>query len=173
MRTLALEYWIGFVAWLGGGVSGVLPFTLQATLGPVWRLLPLARQVADTLGPWLRALLEERQRRAWSLPRTAASPSEQHEVEVDVRVRPLTIAEIQDVIPLLPEMVRAEFARLSRLTGAPTLLFSQPNWLAWEVRYWALVICLARLGQLYFLLERSQGSATARRVWEEAARAWA
>lgn len=53
-----------------------------------------------------------------------------------------------------------------------TLLY-RPGWLASEVRYWALVVSLARHGQLYALLERRQGRESAGQIWAEAAaRVW-
>jgi hypothetical protein len=45
--------WLSFVDWLNGGAPGTLPATLRLTLGQVWLLTPLARQVAEALGPWL------------------------------------------------------------------------------------------------------------------------
>ena len=62
MRVAFGERWRVYQVWLGSGVSGILPDELRLTLGPVWALLPLARQVADALGPWLGALLAARQR---------------------------------------------------------------------------------------------------------------
>ncbi len=50
------------------------------------------------------------------------------------------------------------------------------EWLAWEVRYWALAVSLARIGQLYAKLEQRQGREAAtetlhaalRRTWSQA-----
>lgn len=169
MCMLPLEWWCGFVAWLGSGVSGVSPFTLRATLGPVWCRLPLARQVAGALGPWLVERLKERQRRAWSQPPTEASQMERRLVEADLQVRPFALCVLRPDLGWLQETLLAEFARLTRVITAPTCLLERPGWLAWEKRCWALVIILARIGQLYSALEHCQGSATARRVLEGAA----
>ena len=170
MRIIPLAWWLGFLAWLESGVSGVLPCTLRATMGPVWRLLPLARPVAKALGPWLEARLAERQRQAWAGPLTEAGQAARALVATDMRVRPLTRAEVQPEVPWLRGMLVAEFARLLRVSQTPGEWLEQPGWLAWEVRCWRLVICLARLGQLYLVLEGCQGQAVAQRVWEDAAR---
>jgi hypothetical protein len=171
MRILPLEWWVGFIAWLGSGATGVLPFTLRQRLGPVWQLLPLARQVAGALGPWMVARLEVRQRRAWSRPAAEAGQMERGLVQADVQVRPFAMSLLRPDLPWLQGRLLDEFARLSRVIEAPLYLLEQPGWLAWEVRCWALVIILARIGQLYAALKHCQGSATARRVLESAARA--
>lgn len=90
-------------------------------------------------------------------------------MEADLAVRPFTAAEVYYHRLWLPELVGAEFARLARVIEAPTCLLEQPDWLAWEVRCWALVIVLARIGQLYAALERREGSGPAQRVLYEAA----
>ncbi len=53
MQRAFLERWYISVVWPGSGLSGILPDELRQTLGPVRAMLPLARQVAEALGPWL------------------------------------------------------------------------------------------------------------------------
>ena len=53
------------------------------------------------------------------------------------------------------------------------------EWVAWEVRYWALAVSLARMGQLYAALEQRQGRENATETlidalalaWSQATRA--
>ena len=68
----------------------------------------------------------------------------------------------------------AEFVRLTRLAEAPEAAFTRQDWLAWEVRYWALAVSLARIGQLYAELARRQGRERATLALEKAlGDAWA
>ncbi|HEU5369424.1 MAG TPA: hypothetical protein VFU69_13205 [Ktedonobacterales bacterium] len=173
MRTSSRACWLSFVDWLGCGVSGVSPQTLRLTLGPVRGLLPLARQAALALGPWLLALLAEHQRAG----RAAHSPEEESRaaevLKQDTFVRPLMRREVGRAASWLAWLLEAELARLIRLAEAPSPLLARPGWLASEVRYWALVASLARVGQLYAELERRQGAEAAGRAWADAAaRAW-
>ncbi len=94
MRTSSRECWVSFVDWLGSGVSGILPETLRLTLGPVGALLPLARRAAEALGPWLLALLMERQRSGHA---RLSAEEEWHAVDVlaqDAQIHPLTRREV-------------------------------------------------------------------------------
>jgi hypothetical protein len=173
MWTVSRACWQSFVDWLGFGVSGVLPDTLRRTVGPVGLLLPLARQAAAALGPWLLSLLAERQRAG----RASLAPANERQAEQslaeDAETRPLTWGEARCTSNWLAWLLEAELARLARLIEAPTRLFYRPDWPAPDVRYWALVVCLARLAQLYAVLERRQGRQTAGRLWAEAAeRVW-
>jgi hypothetical protein len=56
-RGVARVRWTLFGDWLEAGAPGILPETLRLTLGPVWQQVPLARQMAWMLGPWMLALL--------------------------------------------------------------------------------------------------------------------
>ena len=173
MRTSSRACWASFVAWLGSGVSGISRETLRLTLGPVDGLLPLARRAAEALGPWLLALLAERQRAG----RDSLPPAEEWQaadvLEADAQTRPLTRREARRMASWLAWLLEAELARLVRLAEAPTRLLYRRDWLASEVRYWALVVSLARLGQLYAALEHRQGSEAAERAWADAAaRIW-
>lgn len=171
-----VERWRVFVVWLGVGVSGILPNELRQMLGPVRAMLPLARRVAEALGPWLAALLAERQRqgltgeeRRWL---TGA-------LEQETRARPLERGADRRSAGWLKWMLEAELRRLVRLAEAPEQAMRRRGWLAWEVRYWALAVSLARIGQLYAALERKREPEQAERlfkgalalVWHQALRA--
>ena len=70
-------------------------------------------------------------------------------------------------------MLEAELRRLVRLAEAPENALWRQGWLAWEVRYWALAVCLARIGQLYASLEHRQEPEQAQRLFKGAlARVW-
>lgn len=66
----------------------------------------------------------------------------------------------------------AELSRLVRLVEAPTSLIYRSGWSPWEVRYWALVITLARIGQRYVVLARQPGSDPAQRLLASAEVGW-
>jgi len=66
--------------------------------------------------------------------------------------------------------LEAELLRLTRLMDAPPRLFFRPGWLAWETRYWALVVCLGRIGQHYAALAQRPNSEAGSR-WQAAAEA--
>ncbi|HEY7355036.1 MAG TPA: hypothetical protein VH590_01175 [Ktedonobacterales bacterium] len=156
MRSAFVERWRVYVVWLSSGVSGILPDELRLTLGPVRASLPLARQVAETLGPWLAALLLARQQRGlpplaaeddWRL--VGALPEESPE-------RPFERRALRRSAGWLKWLLEAELRRLVRLAEAPEPTLRRRGWLAWEVRYWALAVSLARIGQLYAALEQKQ-----------------
>ncbi len=170
MRGASLERWTAFVFWLTSGISGISPATLRWTLGPIGRLLPQARQAAEALGPWLRSLLAERQRRGLSC---AASAPQVEEVEGSALARLLAADEMVDNPAWLPWRLGAELRRLVWLAEASPAQLAHSGWLAWEVRYWALAGCLLRIAQLHAALARRQGSAQARQALESAAaRLW-
>jgi hypothetical protein len=159
--------WQSFLDWLEGGTPGGLPVTLRLWLGPVWWFVPQARQVAVALGPWLVGLLEARQRAgltgqgAWEV------------VQRDVEARPLTRAEAaQGGTAWASWRLEAELLRLVRLVEAPTDWLYRSGAAGWEVRYWALVIALARLGQHYGLLASQSGERAAEKVLASAEAAW-
>ncbi len=153
--NMAKACWLSFLDWLEAGTTGTPPFTLWLALGPVWRLVPLARQVAQALSPWLLDLLETRQQ-------AGLTPCDDWEVlQQDLEMRPLTRAEAQRERPAWAAWrLETELLRLIRVVEAPMSSFSRSGWLAWQVRYWALVITLARISQRYALLAR-QGEADA------------
>jgi hypothetical protein len=156
--------WLSFGDWLRGGcVSGMLPATLRLRLGPVWRVLPLARQAAEVLGPWLLALLEARQRAG------LAAPDDQDLLDDDLQARPLTLAEAQRETSWAQWRLEAE---LLRLVEAPMPLLSRSGWAEWEVRYWALVITLARVSQLYAVLAAQPGIDATQRLLASAGVVW-
>ena len=166
---LSKACWQSFLDWLDAGTSGTSSFTLFLTLGQVWRLLPLARQNASALSPWLLSLLEARQQ-----ARLAVS-DEWAVIQQDLETRPLTRAEAQrERSAWASWQLEAELLRLVRLVEAPMSSFYRSGWLEWQVRYWALVITLARIGQRYALLAH-QGTdpeehllASAEVVWQRA-----
>ncbi|HEY7348991.1 MAG TPA: hypothetical protein VH599_11830 [Ktedonobacterales bacterium] len=174
MQTLSWARWVAFVDWLSsGGVSGVLPETLRRTVGPVWLWLPLARRAAEAIGPWLLALLAERQRTG----RNVLTPEAEWEgaglLAADAEMRPLSRREAGRALAWVGWLVEAELARVVRLVEAPERRLRRVGWLAEEVRAWALVVSLARLGQVYAVLERRQGREAAECAWAGGAeRVW-
>jgi hypothetical protein len=166
MRVAFGERWRVYLVWLGSGMSGISPDELRLTLGPVRRFVPLARQVAGALGPWLGALLLARQRHGMPA--------------LDLRQRALAGASAggrnggaahpwlgQSVPPKLAEIAArgGTAAAGAGLAEAPEDALWRSGWLAWEVRYWALAVCLARIGQLYTALEQRQKPAQAQRLF--------
>ena len=197
MRVAFRERWRVYQVWLGSGVSGILPDELRLTLGPVWALLPLARQVAVALGPWLGALLAARQRQGmaaltdvserWLVQvleeETQARPIEGQGTRSSAGARATNASESAGAqhpqalaavgASWLKWMLEAELRRLVRLVEAPEDALWRQGWLAWEVRYWALAVCLARIGQLYAALEQRQEPGQALRLFKGAlARVW-
>ena len=160
MQVSSRERWPLFLAWLGSNVSGIHPFTLGFTLGPIIVLLPVARQVASEITLWLLALLAERQRLGLA-PRAPCPPALTRTLDRDSRQQPCRRQEAQYNPRWLGWLLVAEFLRLARLAEAPETAFYRRDWLAWEVRYWALAVSLARIGQLYAALARRQGSEAA------------
>jgi hypothetical protein len=163
--------WQSFMDWLQAGAPGTLPATLRLTLGPVWWFVPQARQAAEALGPWLVSLLEARQRSGLGRDAWRAT------LEGDLEARPLTRAEADHVGASWASWgLEADLLRLVRLVEAPADWLHRPDWEGWEVRYWALVIALARISQQYALLGRQPGNGSAERllacaevVWQRAA----
>ncbi|HEY7349883.1 MAG TPA: hypothetical protein VH599_16315 [Ktedonobacterales bacterium] len=158
--------WLSFGDWLKGGAPGTLPATLRLTLGPVWRLVPLARQSGEAVGPWLLSLLEARQRAGLALP------ADRELIEHDLQARPLTLAEAGREPSWAVWRLQAELLRLVRLVEAPVSLLYRSGWPQWEVRYWALVITLARITQLYAVLARQPGADPAERLLASAELVW-
>ena len=146
--------WRAVVSWLRCGCSGILPATLWQQFGPVGWALPLARQVAEAVGPWLRSVLEARQR--WGGPALVV-------VADEVRLRLWAAEDVEPAPAWLASALAADLWRLVRLVGALHLP-ARTGWLDWEVRYWALAVTLARLGQVYHLLERAQGRQAAQQI---------
>jgi hypothetical protein len=160
IRPTPAVYWLAFLDWLSSGAGGILPFTLSATLGPIWRLLPLARHVAQHLSSWL---LERS--RAEAQPAEAVDPALARQIAADIAERPLTLAEVCPDLDWLSDLLAADLARLPRLLTAPSECFCGYGWLEWIVRCWALVITLARIGQAYSALETLHSPEVARQVW--------
>jgi hypothetical protein len=165
--------WLSFLDWLGAG-PGIVPSSLFFSLGPVWRLLPLARQSAEALGPWLLALLETRQQAGLAFSNAWAI------IQQDLQACPLTQQEAHHERASWAQWrLEAELLRLVRLVEAPMWQFARPDWPQWEVRYWALVITLARIGQRYAVLARQPGItnpaahllASAAAVWQRSTQA--
>ncbi len=148
--------WLSFVDWLGSGLAGVSPRTVR-----------LVQQSAEALSPWLLSLLAER------AGQPAPFPQDEGELAKllmeDMQARPLTAAEAQRTTPWLGWLLEADQFRLPRLLEAPMRLFYRQGCLAWEARYWALVVSLVRLSQGYGVLERRQGREAAAQAWAEAA----
>ncbi len=168
MQGVFLARWRIYVVWLGSAVSGIRPDELWLTLGPVWALLPLARQVAKALDPWLAALLTARQQRG----RAALAAEEMQELMAvaaeETRQRPFERQASQRSAAWLKWLLAAELGRLVRLAEAPEAAMQRPGWLAWEVRYWALAVSLARIGQLYGALEERAGLEQAQHLCKSA-----
>ena len=149
---LSKACWQSFLDWLDEGTSGTSSFTLFLTLGQVWRLVPLAHQSAQALGPWLLSLLEARQRAGLTFS------DEWAVIQQDLETRPLTRAEAQCERSAWAQWrLEGELLRLVRLVEAPMSSFYRSGWLEWQVRYWALVITLARISQRCAILARQPG----------------
>ncbi len=168
--NLSKACWQSFLDWLEAGATGTPPFTLWLALGPVWRLVPLARQAAVALGPWLLDLLETRQR-------AGLAPCDDGTlIHHDLETRPLTWTEAErERSAWASWRLEAELLRLIRCVEAPMSSFYRSGWLAWQVRYWALVITLARIVQRYALLPGADPEerwfASAETVWQQATQA--
>ena len=153
--------------WLEGGAAGTLPLTLRLTLGPVWWFLPQARQAAEALGPWLVSLLEARQQAR------LARDARREALEGDLLAQPLTWAEARQIgASWASWRLEAELLRLVRLVEAPDNWLFRPDWPRWEVRYWALVITLARIAQQYAALASQPGGHPAERWMASAETIW-
>jgi hypothetical protein len=165
--------WQSFLDWLDADAPGMPTFTLWLALGPVWRLVPLAQQTAAALGPWLLALLDARQRARLD------AADEWPVIQQDLLARPMTQAEAErERAAWASWHIEADLLRLVRVVEAPMSLCYRSGWLEWQVRYWALVITLARIGQRYALLARQGGAgpedrllACAEAVWQHATQA--
>jgi hypothetical protein len=127
------ECWLSFLTWLNGGALGILPGTLRLTLGPIWRLLPLARQVAEAISPWLLARLAERRR--LSSPAAGIDQALSRRLAADLDTRPLRIVDVRPDLSWLGRKLEVELARLIRLIEAPHDLVTRPGWLPWLARY--------------------------------------
>ncbi len=172
MQASSQERWRSFLVWLSASVSGVDSLTLRQTLGPVAALLPLVRQIAGQIGPWLLALLQERQRLGLALTAADARANAARLARDSAR-QLYRCGEARRKPCWLGWLLGAELVRLTRLAEAPETALLRRDWLPWEVRYWALAVCLARLGQLYGELARRQGREAATQALEEAlACAW-
>lgn len=153
MLSIAPVRWEGFVAWLSIGVCGILPDTLRRAFGPILPALALARHVAAAVSPWLLSLL-------------MAHPAAQtmRVSEGDVAQRRALSDWLPQEPPRLHWLLAEELARLVRLAAASQLP-TRRGWLEYEVRFWALVCTLTRLGQLYAALEHAEGSQAAQHAW--------
>jgi hypothetical protein len=177
MRGLWNIRWLCFLSWLEIGAPGVLPRVVQATLGAVGAHLPLARHVARSVDSWLLALCQQRQQ--GGRPLLALNGDEwAAALRQDILVRPFEPAQIQRHHAWLGWRLEAEFLRLVRLLEGPEDAMQRVGWLSCEVRYWALVATLIRLGQVYQALAAWQGEEQAQhsyrlaaaRVWQRAIR---
>ena len=156
--NLAKARWQSFVDWLEGGTPGGMPVRL---------FVPLARQVAAGVSPWPVALLEARQRAG------LAGQGDDEVVQRDLEARPLTRAEAaQAGTTWASWRLEAELLRLVRLVEAPTDWLYRSGAAAWEVRYGALVMALARLGQHYALVARQPESRPVERLYACAEAVW-
>jgi hypothetical protein len=166
MRRAFVERWRVYVVWLGVGVSGIRPEELRQTLGQVRAFLPLARQVAVALGPWLAALLAARQEHGLAAGTFAA----EHGLPGlrETRARPFEGQATRGSAGWLKWLLEAELRRLVWLAEAPEERVQRLDWLTWEVRYWALAVCLARIGQLYGALEQKHEPEQAQRLFKGA-----
>lgn len=157
--------WTLFGDWLAAGAPGVLPETLRQMLGPVWRRLPLARQMLWALGPWMLVMLRARERG----PAVNASVAARWGEEA-LRLRPFVTGEMSLEVAWLIEMLVWELGRLVWLAEGAPLPEEWDGWLEWLMRYWALAIALMRIGQLYDALSQEQDKAWAGRVLARAMR---
>ena len=159
--------WLSFVDWLDAGAVGAPVTTLFFSLGPVWRLVPLARQTAEALGPWLLALLDARRRADLDIS------DEWIVIQQDLQARPLAQTEARrERASWAQWQLEAELLRLVRLVEAPMWQCVLLDWPQWEVRYWALVITLARIAQRYALLTHQSRTDPEVRLLTSAALGW-
>jgi hypothetical protein len=159
---MAATRWRSFINWLGFDIH-------SKNQGPLRFLLPVARQTAWVVSPWLESLLAERERRglAWSVGR------DQSQLAIDLQVQPLQKSDAERDVFWLIWLLEGDFGRLARLAEAPDDLMRRTGWTPRQVRYWALAVALARLGLGYQVLVRRVGAGSAQQAWEAAAkRAW-
>jgi len=169
MRGWSKVCWLSFGDWLAGGTPGMLPWMLLPVLGPVWLLLPRARQGAEAVGPWLLELLAARERNGQAYRDWTASAALAAWGEKAWQARPFSPAEAPDGAAWLRWGLSAELQRVVWLVEAPFAWLKRAGWPEAQVRYWALVASLARLGQVYELLARQQSADQARLLLEAAA----
>jgi len=168
MRGWSKACWLSFGDWLAGGAPGMLPWMLLAALGPVWLLLPRARQGAEALGPWLLALLAARERAGRSCREATVNGQDARWCEQAWQARPFTQAEAQHEASWLQWGLEAELLRLVWLVEAPCAWLKRDGWPESQARYWALVVSLARVGHIYAVLARRLGRERATQMLEEA-----
>jgi len=169
MRGWSKTCWLMFGDWLGNGTPGLLPWMLLAALGPVWRRLPRARQSAEAVGPWLLSLLAAREQSGRAYRDWTASSALADWGEDAWQARPLGTEEAEGGEAWLCWSLSAELQRLAWLVEAPFAWLKRAGWPEAQVRYWALVASLARLGQVYAALARQQGEARASQMLAAAA----
>lgn len=155
--------WIGLMAWLDCGVSGIFTLALRAVFGEVKGALPLARRAAALLDDWMQKWLEEaldEQLRG----RTVAAGTAAFRLRPEDTSAPLLRAdELPQEAAWLAQWLEAEVGRVARLTIARRLP-ARDGWMELEIYCWAQVFTLARLGQVYSALAQQQGKRAAQQT---------
>lgn len=156
--SLAWPRWLSFCDWLDACVAGRLPLLPGSVLQPSGVLLPAAQVIARWFGPWMQQQLAGRPRQA-SAASAADAEQRRRLLASDRQVGLLLTSELWLEAGWLTGKLKAELARLTRLVEAPAEDFSRDDWQLMDARYWAMVMCLTRLGQLVGTMERCQASA--------------
>ena len=152
--------WLGFVDCLNAGIVELLRV-------PDWprSWLPLAsvQRMARVVGPWLLAVLDERQQRGlgWN------AATGRRLLTADLAARPIEPGELPQRANGLRWGLEGALHRLIRLAEAPEdALGVAAREMPSQARYRALAIGLVRLYQLYSLLEQTEGAAAAQKQWQ-------
>lgn len=164
-RVVALSHWLlvcrSFVPTPSSGQP--------AQPGPISSdALALAAQVSRWLSGWLEALCIGRYMRNCS----GFTPGRLALLADDQALRPFAPGDLTGWSAAQAQRLLArELERLVRLLEAPLMQFHPANGSdRWEQARWSVIVCLARLGQVYRQAEQTQGAAGARRTLEAALR---
>ncbi len=157
--SLVSQYRLQFlVAWLAMDArvrAALSPRQMPAVVG----LLGQARAMQQALHPWLVAVLTRRELLAWTLRPPSLPDHLAERVQDALALEPFARRDLRRwPTPWLRYLLEAELARLVWLLEAPSLLMTRPGWERWEVTRWALATCLARIGQLAWMLAARQRS---------------
>src|SRR5579885_2945593 len=157
--------WHDFLAWLQAGFLGPIPARLPGQ-PPLWLSSALISRLAQSADAWLLEVLAERQQRKLTWQEERDGPH----MAAYLTTRLLTVDEVEWLPGWLAHRMEQEMRRVIRLLEAPDRVFvvRAPRGVvgssAWQQRCWALAIGLARVYQLYGVVERVTGKERAE--WE-------